>query len=651
MAIWHSDSDRALPMVPLGNGNVLLWEEGATLYSFCAGYSSPHLFSMVPDFGGVYHEIETLRLPNGQGMRHRLFYSADVIEMPMRELCDLQITDHLLPDAPVLFRRMDGISGCNFRMSIPSYVRAVYHPSYRFGSTRADTLFLSVPAGTAFDSGFSTLQEQNVALLFSGSLRYDPLDSAVYFGGDLGELCVIGYSDPAELVRIADKLLKAFQSYGEIPSLHPYYQNAFVPDRSSASASLTDTEPLCHLLAMQAASGAVVTSHREPYAVATDLPWLCSLFLQTDQVVAAGKMLAYWTEASERLGFVPPMLACRPLTVGPPQQQDATSEAAYLLATVNYCNQVTLGKKESDLLYRGMRRTFSALMQSFKEGMIPFSLRTQAFDAGLLDRELLFQGSAEATALAICAAEEFAKYCQKNSKKIAKEEKGYLTILSDAKQSYERNFAAKGKICRNAPRLESYTRRPRFIRGVCTLCQRKGSYPLIDTLELDKYGRYLCRRCFATRRGEPEETDPAVRRHAPRATAMAALWMDSPTALAELPRIALPYYSCHTEQSVRLPMREADTDPMILLALQTRKEELIRILEQDGQLFSGLLCEAHLPSDLTPTLLIHRLIEAVQETIAAETDAGMLSALLYDTTMLGARCAVGASAAAALMLS
>lgn len=653
MTLWQSDGNRSLPMLPLGNGNLLIWEEGASLYSLRAGYSAPHLLTMTPDFGGIYHEIQSTRLPDGRGMRHRLYYSPDVIDLPNRFLCDLQITDQLLQDEPVLIRRFDGLTRLTFRLSIPSYVRAVYHPSYRFGSYRADTLFLTVPAGTAFDSGFATLREQTVALLLVGSLRYDPLDGSVYYGGDLGELYLLAIDDPVALVRTADRLLKALSHYGETPSLHPYYGSSFapVPDEPRSTEVSAISHPLCHLLAMQARSGAVTTSHREPYAAAADLPALCALFLREKQEDAARRMLLCWTAEAEKLGFVPSVLSCNDSAVGQPQQPDAASAAAYLLAAVQYCRTVPLVEKDADLLYRGMRRAFSSLLQSFREGMISFGLRTQAFDAGLLGRELLFQGSAEDTALAIRAAEDFAAYCRERGKRIAKEDKGYLTILNEAERSYDDNFTAKGRICRNAPRLEAYTRRPRFIRSVCTLCQRDGAYPAVDTLELDKYGRYLCRRCFAGRRGQPEVTDPAKRYRSPRATAMAALLVGSPAALAELVWIALPYYRRNRDPNAALPMREADTDPLVLLALQTHRDKLCQLLSGNGTAFAAWLKESDLSPCTAPMEAIDLLIESVRAILPGETDMGMLSALLYDTAPLGARCAAGATAVCALALT
>ena len=540
----------------------------------------------------------------------------------------------------------------------------MYHPSYRFGKLRADALFLTVPAGTAFDSGMTVLREQTAVLVFAGTLRYDSADGVIYYGGDLGELYVLLHSDPKDAVRAADRLLQAFKDFGEIPTAHPVYASAFSTEGKHEASSdpvygrafstegkhEASSDPIQGLLMMQSDSGAVVSSHREPLASAGDLPSLTALFLQSGQIDAAARMLSYWTEQSAALGFIPSALACEPDVISPRGQADAASSAAYLWATARYCRATSPTGKAAEELHRGMRSAFASVMQSFREGMLPFGMRTQAFDAGLLGRELLFQGSAEATAVAIAAAREFLDYCNLSGKRAAKEEKGYRQILATAEAMYENNFTYKGKIYRNAPRLETLTRRPRFIRGVCTLCQRDGAYPAEDTLELDKYGRYLCRRCFSTRRGTAEVTDPAMRFCSPRATALAALLTDSPAAIRELTDIALTYARRLRDAKAALPLRESDTDPLLLLALCNRRETLCRLLSEDSARQDALRKEMNLSSTASPEAVIDGLTAAVREVLTLSCEDGTLSALLCDTASLGARHAAGSTALARLGL-
>ncbi|MBQ7354244.1 MAG: hypothetical protein IJW62_01845 [Clostridia bacterium] len=637
MAVWKSDGNTSLPLLPLGNGKLLIWEEGAGLYNVRAGYSSPHLFSMTPDFGGCYHEVESAPLIDGRGMRHRLYYSTETIGIPSRTLCDLELIDSIEESEPIFVRRVEGITDFRFRLSIPSYVRTVYHPSYRFGRLRADTLFLTVPVGTGFDSGLATIREQTVALVLSGGLCYDPSDSTVCSGMEPGELSILWYDDPGELVRAADRLLQSFRDRGW--------------DEAADGKTVSDSaDPVDYLLAMQAECGAVVSAQRVPYAIATDLPAVCRLFLQSGHTDVARRMLLYWTRQTERLGFVPSVLLCGDHAACPPCRSDASAEAAYLLASVDLCENVSLDDREGTLLYRSMREAFASLLHRFREGMIPFDPHMQAVEAGLLDLELLSQGSAEATALSIRAAEAFAAYCQARRLRIAKDNKGYLAILQDAVCRYEKNFLLKGRVMRNAPKLEAVTRRPRFIRGICSHCRRSGAYLAYDTLELDKYGRYLCRRCFADCRNLPERTDPALRICAPRATVLAALLTETPAAMEQLLWLAVEYdHRRHSAESP-LSMREGEVDALLLLALCQRSDALVRLLSEDGEAFARLQREVE-PAAQTPEALLELLTDSVRQILQWESNRGSYSALLYDIIPLGAATSASATALATIALS
>lgn len=615
------------------------------MYSVRAGYSAPHLCSISPDFGGTYHELETDAGSVPGSLRHRLFYSDTVLKLPDRLVCDLQITDLQPRGMNGFIRRFEGITALCWRMSIPSYVRAVFHPSYRFKTHRADTLFLTVPAGTPFENGMATVKEQTAALVLCGSLRYDPSDHTILYGGDLGELYWLNCSDHGEMLSTADRLLDAYTHYNEEPHLHPIYGELI---RQYGDAS-TERSSLLPILTMQSVEGGIIASQREPYARAADLPALTHLLLQKDRGAEALRMLLYWTQALAERGWVPDKLLCGKDAVCEDGQQDYLATAAYLLSATKVLSAKGADEKEEVLLFRGMRSAFSTLMMGFKEGMLPFSTGAMAFDAGILGRELLFQGSTETTALAIRAGEEFVAFCEQNGKRIAKEERGFRRTLAEASAGYEKNFTYRGKTVRNVPRLETLARRPRFIRGVCTLCQREGAYPFEDTLELDKYGRYLCRKCFATRRGTPEETDPAKRYVSPRAVILAALLVGSPTAIAALPNIALTYSARLQSSKAALPLREADTDPLLLLVLRHRRRELCDYLRGNEKILAKLHAEltamgmGPAAEDLAEAT-VDRLAHGVRAILQQETEEGTLSALLCDTALLGARYSAGATA-------
>ena len=647
MAITYSNQGATVPLSPMGNGELLVWEEGASLYSVQNGYSAPHLFSLYPDFGGQYYETNTVRLPQLDGACHRLYFSDAVLGLSNRQLCDLQILDVLFPEQAVFCRHIEGITGAVFRLRIPPYVRAVYYPSYKFEKQRADVLFLTVPAGTAFDRCMVTLREHTAMLVFGGGLQMNPTNYTVRFDGEQGTLCVLRADEPREAIRLGEAILKNDRLFGEALQEHPYYGKLLYALSDGAKESPCDLQ--AQLFAMQSASGAVVTSCREPYAQASALPALTRYWLNKGYPDRALRMLLYWTELLERQGFVPSVASCTLDTLCPVERQEPLSVAAYLWATARLCRQYAPEKPSADRLYRGMRAAYSALMQSFREGMLPFGAGMQAFEAGLLGDALLFQGSAEATALAISAGREFAAYCRESGKRMAKSEQGYRDILQSAEKQWDVHFALNGRICRNAPRLEAVTRRSRFIRGVCTECRKEGAYPMEDMLELGKYGQYLCRRCAAERKERIEAETPAKRYFSIRATAVAALEADSAVAIAELPFHAAQYARRLQDPQCRLPLRESDTDPLLLLAIYKHRNAILDWLTAHRREWETLLTGTALPLDGAPERLLDDLIDAVRTVLLRELECGMLSRLLEDLEPSGAPG--GAEATALVILA
>lgn len=640
MAITYSGHSESPTLFPLGNGRLLVWEEGASIYSLQNGYSSPHLCSLSPALGGRYYEVETRHLAAHSAICHRLYFSDEILQLPTRQICDLQMIDLLPREEGIFLRRFEGIAGAEFQLSLPPYVRAVYHPSYKLETLRADLLFLTVPCGVAFQRGMVTLREHTVMLILNGALQYDPMQMTIRFLGDQGELCLVQADDPKEAIRKGELLVKAYRQMGDSLEEHPYFEKIFsaLADRSYEQSP----DLWAGLGAMQSTDGGVIASLREPYAKAADLPALTACWALQKQTARVERMLLRWSLQVEEKGFVPTAISCSEDVLYPGNREEPLSAAAYLWSTAYFARRYRMDPSTAELLYRGMRRAYSTLMQAFREGMLPFGAEMQAFEAGLLGDSLLFQGSAEVTSLAIAAGDEFAAYCRENSKRTAKSEQGYREILESAKAQMDTHFAHGGKICRNAPRLESLIRRPRFLRGICWVCRKEGAYPVEDQLELGKYGQYLCRRCAARHRTAEIDVDPARRHCSPRSTAAVALGKASPTAIGEL----LLYAADYCNPTRPLPLREADTEPLLLLALRTHRDELLATLTQDPHQWKRLCQMADLSADATLQDVLDRLTEAVAHVIRSVCQQGMLPDLLIGTEPSGSPCRAGSTALA-----
>lgn len=646
MKVWYSDSTEESPLQPLGNGKILAWMQGADLFSLRMSDSAPHLCAMYPEFSGSYHEISTLPSTDRGERKTKLFYTAQTLEAPSRMLCDMEITDTAVEGKPIFRRRLDGISPLCWKLVLPSYVRCVYNSNYRFGKKRADAIFLTIPAGTPMESGLTTMQEQSVVLILCGALRYDAVNSTIYYTGDVAELYFLSADDPSEMIKEADYRITSFSA---LPDVYDWQE----PDGDADSAK----QLLYSLQAMTAKNGITVASQREPFGLASDLPAMAEVFALAGEEDRVRTMLLTWSRAvCENDRFPMRLLADRSMELNG-TLPDYTGAASYLLAASRAMAKGIAQGREADRIFRGMRHTFTFLLQGIKEGMLPFSAYDRCMEAGILGRELLFQGSAESTALAIAAAKAYLQYCDQSGRRVAHDSGKYRLILSDAEASYEAHFVRGKRFYRNSPALEGLTRRPRFIRSICVLCQQKGAYPFEEMLELDKYGRYLCRRCFSNDRNSPEAVDPGKRYASMRAVAMASIFGLSQTALTELCDYAMEYAKRNMSEKASLPVREGDTDPLILLALWKNRDRLLALWNQETALLHRLLSEARecglvLSDDSgewAEELWIW-LIRAMREHLQSLMDRGVCSALLCDKQPLGCRSAAGMTALCYLAL-
>ncbi len=551
MAIWYSDARGDAPLWSMGGGKWLILGENASLCGVRGGYSAPPLLSLLPQIGG-YYEVDSRQSADGRQAVHRLFYSDPILEAPTRDLCDLHLTDSLSADGAVFTRRITGLSPIRFVLQFPGYVRATYHADYRLPGGRRNLLFLTIPAGTAYENGVVSGTEHTYALILQGDLTYESDPRRLYFEGEFATLSLLPADDPSDFVKRAGELIMA---------------DVFSADEKTETEQ-PSSPALLALTALQSAAGGILADRRTPYAMVFDLPALTAALLRHERREECTRMLLFWTDAVEHAKSVPGRLLCANDVIAPPAPVDGATAAAYLLAVASYCQRVMPTGKIRARMIRGMRIAARQLYSSLKAGMLTFGTACPAFSRGILPGELLFQGCAEHSALAIAAGRAYLAYDELSAFLNASDRVRVAQMTETVAMSLDANFAGADQYYRNAPRLEALTRRPRFLRWICTNCQSQGAYPAEEWLEADAGGRYLCRRCLADRPKHPPRIDPALRRASVTACASVALLTDSPSACRAVETEALAYMRRTDHPDRLLPMREGEGDLLLILALR-----------------------------------------------------------------------------------
>lgn len=574
MTALNSCQSPAAPLEPMGNGKMLAYFSDAALQSFFCGYTAPSFFSLIPDTAGGYYESESERI-SPYARRHRIWHSVDGIRSHLHssdlDPCDLLVSDCMAADEGLFGRVVEGKSPFRWRLELPDYVNRALQKGYPLIHGEADALFCTIPSGLVQKNSIPSADEACLTVYLCGDLHFEEDGQVLVFEGGRGYMLCVDSKQPMASLKRADQLLKAFRkgslpsewSFGGEPRKFPYITPC---KNDQGSAKLNDAAVA--LLAMQSAEGFILADAEHPYAAASDLPLLTAALIKIGRCDDAWKMILCWAANMGSAGEgIPPLLASgagAALT----DRLDGNATAAFLLAAMLLIEADGTHADADQLegLFRKLRKAFTLTMNELTEGMLPFSVFDRCFEAGMISRDCLFHGSATATVTAIAAAEHYVAYCRETGRKIARESERYLTLLADARASFERHFASKDGLYRlNSPEMAEKTRRPRFMKGICPNCSATAiGFPL-EQLELSRSGRYRCRRCLSVAdKSEPLQDSPYPSLDA---TAYAALWMPPPASANAL-RSAARFFRSSLEGEAPLQLRSTVSDAMLLAAVK-----------------------------------------------------------------------------------
>lgn len=613
MTVYESDSGLACPLLPIGNGKMLVCLAGVAVWSLQCGYTAPSFLSISPDTSGGYYESESEEITEKGIVSHRMLFTASSLNRQKNQSCeprcDLRLTDCMAIGEGIFLRVLEGKSPFHWKLSFPSIASVSVVSDYHLLHCAADALFCSLPAGTPFDSGLVLTEEKALTLYLCGDLHFEEKGRTVVFEGGGGYMLFIDSSQPLPALKQADKCLCQLKE-GILPERLPLFADAqtYWQERLSGVSNRSNpkaAEAAAALLSMQSEGGVIISDLWHPYGLAADLPLLTEALLKIDCYDLAYKMVMCWAEQLGKTSDgIPSILGCDGSAFCGVEVSDGAPTAAFLLAAVKLIQMKDklTDRQAEEQLYRKMRKAFTVTINCLGEGMLPFSGNEDCFDSRLLDRDCVFHGSSVATAMAIAAAEGYIGYCERSGRKIARESERYLTELQAARSSFEQHFGSNKLYRLNAAQFEGKHRHPRFLRGVCPKCSIDGAFAAVELLELDQTGRYRCKRCYTAQAGTISQENAALHGiqsiESIDATAAIAFWMPSPFSERALAQ-AEAFYRVASDGQSQLPMRLGRSDAMLWAAARRNgrsAQKLFRqalvecaILDEDPRLALGAL--------------------------------------------------------------
>lgn len=618
VTVYESNTGLFAPLQPMGNGKMLVYLSGVSIWSLHCDYSTPSLLALSPDSQGGYYETESRRLPHSNVRRHMMWYTAHGLQshQPSVETqdCDLMLTDYMALQQGLFLRVFEGEAPLSWRLSVPGYVRTAFVRHYRMIHGEAEALFCTIPAQSLLERGSAFAKEQNLTVYVCGNLQFKENGRLISFLGGKGYLLIADSQNPSESLKTADKLimlLRCGTQHSELPFfreaddamaslLAPIEKmaqkraallSADDPNGNPSQLTAKISDAASALLSMQADCGIILTDQWHPYATASDLPLLTAALLKLGCSDAVKKMIGCFAEqlgsnGNEERAGIPAFIDSRQQTVFADEVCNGASDAYFLLAADLYLDAVgnTLPPTEVEQLLKKMRKAYALTVNSLSNGVIPFSGKEACFEYGILRRDCIFQGSLEATAVAITAAERYIACCDRFSRRKLRDCDRYDSLLRKVRTDLKANFSSETLWFLNAPQLVAKLRRPRFIRGVCPICTDDAPFPIEERLELDGSGHYRCRRCMgASKRRTGGMSAVSLPIESIDATANVAFWMDDALAAEALGRAAAFY-----RREPSLPLRLGKTDALLWAAARrmgSNEAEVFRqALEQSASL-------------------------------------------------------------------
>ena len=142
---------------------------------------------------------------------------------------------------------------------------------------------------------------------------------------------------------------------------------------------------------------------------------------------------------------------------------------------------------------------FNAQKKHLVNGMLPFNGDETYVAGGVLPRNALNDGSAEATMLFITSGEKLVNWLSKNQLYKEDELKEDRKLLADTRAKYHDNFFKNGSLIANNPERKKGLKLPAFRHGPCEGCLLlTGDKPFsFGWNEKNENDRYLCPSCKA----------------------------------------------------------------------------------------------------------------------------------------------------------
>lgn len=459
------------PVTAVGNGHVLVYRNNEDIISVRTwSHSSPSLASARGEMGLVSEDGAL----SGKPVFLRRFYGKMSFTLS-DHLCIGNVTDEYMGKNVVL------------------------------------ALSLATPGGTFAYSSYPVPFTMYNRLLVSGNARAEINGRVLDVSSDGGCVAFVGGPEFDKCAENADYLLsldpeRAIDEYKA--TVKGYADSIDIKDKIKGKykSEIAAAAESCHLAVktQQDSSGGISAGYpyclgyvRDQYGAARGL-------IALGDIPSAISITEFFLESYIKNGTVHNAYGMKMPTVAHIHENDKTEITGYLMLMVLDClDSLPDGeKKEYFSKMLPLLKECARLQRSqIRKGMLPFNGDETYIAGGMLPRNTLYDGSAEATLLFIEAGERFLRALKAFGMEKELDAKELLSAIEECKSGYEENFIKDGILITNNPDRCGISQMPQYRHGVCEGCFAFG------WTEKGKKGRYFCPDCtekFKKGQNEPE---------------------------------------------------------------------------------------------------------------------------------------------------
>lgn len=510
----------------IGNGRMCAaFCNGDMLQCFGPPYSSPSVFESHLIHPASYHRSPVSRISQCGIWQ---------LELRSERAMIARITDFALPEEPCLIRHVESTEQICIRLQpfgndvtklhYEEIARLPGETRILFKTRNGNAIYNDYPL--PFPQFFSVVIRGDADVRTAGPFSYD-----IFIHGAVDLLSIGGPSYPecdASTARLAgvpyQELFAGTRHWwSQLFDTIPILKNipASLPRRDELIAAIEST--VVNLTVQQSWEGGVMAGYAYHLGYVRDQYGVCMAMLRLGMRTQARRMLQFYINVFRENQQILNAQGMGVSGLFHFAENDSTEIPGYLLLQffqyADLTGDTEILNGNSDLLIWLYKRQISQL----KGNMMPFNGDETYIAGGLLPRDVINEGSAEATMLLILSGKALLDFLERRAAQGAPfETPSFLRKMRETLErvelEYPANFAAGGRYALNNPARLLHAEQPLYRYGVC-MNLGSGECDFFGWTKRCENGAYVCPRCLS--RGVlPQRTDAIY--HLPSALLMPA---------------------------------------------------------------------------------------------------------------------------------